>query len=42
MRAIEATGLKPVINCSFSLEDAADAFRHEEGGRHSGKVRLEF
>jgi NADPH:quinone reductase-like Zn-dependent oxidoreductase len=42
VRAIEATGLRPVIDRSFGLAEIADAFRHEEAGAHFGKLCLEF
>ena len=42
VRGIEACGMRPVIDRSFSLEEIADAFRHEEAGRHFGKICLEF
>ena len=42
VRAIEATGIKPVIDRRFALEAIADAFRHEESGSHFGKICLEF
>ena len=42
VRAIDAIGLKPVIDRSFALENIADAFRHEESGAHFGKICLEF
>ncbi|HTY50431.1 MAG TPA: NAD(P)-dependent alcohol dehydrogenase, partial [Steroidobacteraceae bacterium] len=42
VRALEATGIRPVIDCSFPLEQLADAFRHEESGRHVGKIVVEF
>ncbi|MEQ6884717.1 NAD(P)-dependent alcohol dehydrogenase [Salicola sp. Rm-C-2C1-2] len=42
VNAINATGLKPVIDRSFKLDDIADAFRHEETGKHFGKICLEF
>ena len=42
VRAIDAIGLKPVIDRSFALENIADAFRHEEAGAHFGKICLEF
>jgi NADPH:quinone reductase-like Zn-dependent oxidoreductase len=41
-RAIEATGLKPVIDRTFSLEQLADAFRYELSGKHLGKICVEF
>src|SRR5690554_3829657 len=40
IRAIEVSGLKPVIDREFPLEAIADAFRHQEGGRHFGKICL--
>jgi NADPH:quinone reductase-like Zn-dependent oxidoreductase len=42
VRAIEATGLRPVIDRSFAFAEIADAFRHEESGGHFGKICLEF
>jgi NADPH:quinone reductase-like Zn-dependent oxidoreductase len=42
IRAIEAGGLRPVIDRRFSLEDIAEAFRYEESGAHFGKICLEF
>jgi NADPH:quinone reductase-like Zn-dependent oxidoreductase len=42
VRAIDATGLRPVIDRSFALVEIADAFRHEESGAHFGKISLEF
>lgn len=38
IRGIEATGVKPVIDSTFPLEDLAAAFRHQESGRHFGKI----
>lgn len=42
VRAIEATGLKPVIDRSFGLDALAEAFRYEESGAHFGKICVEF
>ncbi len=42
VRALEATGVKPVIDRSFALGEIADAFRHEESGAHFGKIVLEI
>jgi NADPH:quinone reductase-like Zn-dependent oxidoreductase len=42
VRALEATGIRPVIDSSFPLEEIAGAFRHEESGRHFGKICLEW
>jgi NADPH:quinone reductase-like Zn-dependent oxidoreductase len=41
VRGIEAMGLRPVIDRSFRLEEIAEAFRHQESGRHFGKICLE-
>ena len=40
IRAIESNGIKPVIDRSFALDEIADAFRHQEAGRHFGKIGL--
>ncbi len=40
--AIEANGIKPVIDRSFALEALADAFRYQESGRHFGKIVVDF
>lgn len=42
IRAVEATGMRPVIDRSFGLEGLADAFRYQETNRHFGKICLEF
>ena len=36
--ACEVSGLRPVIDRRFDLADLADAFAHEEAGRHVGKI----
>lgn len=38
VRALETTGIKPVIDKTFPLEEIADAFRYEAAGRHFGKI----
>jgi NADPH:quinone reductase-like Zn-dependent oxidoreductase len=38
VRAIEQTGLRPVIDRVFELSELADAFRYQESGRHFGKI----
>ncbi|MBA6117081.1 MULTISPECIES: zinc-dependent alcohol dehydrogenase family protein [Pseudomonas] len=40
IRAIDANGIKPVIDRTFALEEIADAFRHQAAGKHFGKVCL--
>ncbi len=42
VRALEATGIRPVIDRSFPLEAIAEAFRYEESGKHFGKICLEW
>lgn len=41
-RALDATGIRPVIDRSFRLAEIADAFRLQEGASHFGKICLEF
>lgn len=40
--AIEANGLRPVIDRSFPLADLANTFRHQESGQHFGKICVEI
>jgi len=40
--AIEASGIRPVIDSRFPLDRLADAFRHQESGRHFGKIAIEI
>ncbi len=42
VRAIDAIGLRPVIDRRFALADIGAAFRHQESGAHLGKICLEF
>ena len=42
VRAIEASGMKPIVDKIFPLEGLADAFRYQETGQHFGKICLEF
>jgi NADPH:quinone reductase-like Zn-dependent oxidoreductase len=42
VRAIDANGMKPVIDSSFPLEDIVAAFRHQESNCHLGKICLAF
>jgi NADPH:quinone reductase-like Zn-dependent oxidoreductase len=37
-RALEVTGIKPVIDSTFELARLGDAFRHEAAGAHFGKI----
>jgi NADPH:quinone reductase-like Zn-dependent oxidoreductase len=40
IRAIDANGIKPVIDRTFPLDEIAAAFRHQAAGKHFGKVCL--
>jgi len=42
IKAIETANLKPVIDREFALADIADAFRHQESGKHFGKICLSY
>jgi NADPH:quinone reductase-like Zn-dependent oxidoreductase len=42
VRALEATGLRPVIDRTFPLSRLGDAFRHEESGAHLGKICVDY
>jgi NADPH:quinone reductase-like Zn-dependent oxidoreductase len=42
VRAIDANGIKPVIDSTYPLEGIADAFRHQESGGHFGKICLSY
>jgi NADPH:quinone reductase-like Zn-dependent oxidoreductase len=36
--ALEATGIRPVIDSTYALQELADAFRHQGAGAHFGKI----
>ncbi len=38
VRGIEATGMRPVIDSTYPIEQLADAYRHQEAQRHFGKI----
>jgi len=42
VRALEATGVVPVVDRVFALDRIADAFRLQEAGGHFGKICLSF
>ena len=42
IRAIEANGLRPVIDRHFPLDALADAFRYQESGQHFGKIVVDI
>ncbi|MBV8524114.1 MAG: zinc-binding dehydrogenase [Acetobacteraceae bacterium] len=39
-RALAVNGLKPVIDSTFPLAEAAAAFRHMQAGAHFGKIAI--
>ncbi len=42
IRAMETTGIRPVIDRVFPLRELAQAFRHEASGQHFGKICVEM
>jgi NADPH:quinone reductase-like Zn-dependent oxidoreductase len=40
VRALDATGLKPVIDRTFPMESLVEAFRYEETRNHFGKIGI--
>ena len=42
VRAINTTGIEPVIDSSFGLEALAEAFMLQESQKHFGKICLGF
>ncbi len=42
VRALNATGIRPVIDKAFALQHIADAFRWQQSGRHLGKIVLDY
>lgn len=42
VRGLDATGIKPVIDSTFALDEIADAFRHQESQKHFGKICLRY
>ena len=42
VRALEASTLRPVIDRHFALDDLVAAFRHQESGKHFGKIVLDI
>jgi NADPH:quinone reductase-like Zn-dependent oxidoreductase len=37
-KAIESNAMTPLIDCTFGIDDSADAYAHLASGRHFGKV----
>lgn len=42
IRAIDANGMRPIIDRCFPLENIAEAFRYQESNQHFGKICLEM
>ncbi len=42
IRAIEANGIRPVIDRAFPLEALGDAFRHQQAGQRFGKICIDI
>ncbi|MDR7036599.1 NADPH:quinone reductase-like Zn-dependent oxidoreductase [Methylobacterium sp. BE186] len=42
IRAIDANGLRPVVDSRYPLDRLVDAFRHQESNRHFGKICIEI
>ncbi|MET0375268.1 MAG: NAD(P)-dependent alcohol dehydrogenase [Rhizorhabdus sp.] len=42
VRALDAGGIRPIVDRRFALEDLADAFRFEMGAGHFGKIGIEW
>lgn len=42
VRALDANGVRPVIDRTFALAELADAFRHQESGNHFGKIAVRW
>ena len=40
--ALEQSGVRPVLDSSFLLDQLADAFRYQASGVHFGKVAVEW
>lgn len=40
--AIDANGIKPVIDSHFPLDDLADAFKHQASQKHFGKIVVDI
>jgi NADPH:quinone reductase-like Zn-dependent oxidoreductase len=42
VRAVEANNIRPIIDSHFPLAGLADAFHHQESGRHFGKIAIDI
>jgi len=42
VKAIDANGMRPIVDKVFPLENIVDAFRYQETNKHFGKICLEM
>jgi len=42
VRAVKANNIRPIIDSQFALADLANAFRHQESGKHFGKIAIDI
>ncbi|WP_437203011.1 zinc-dependent alcohol dehydrogenase family protein [Planctomicrobium sp. SH664] len=42
IRALDSTGIRPVIDRHFPLEEIVEAFRHQQSNQHFGKIVLDI
>jgi NADPH:quinone reductase-like Zn-dependent oxidoreductase len=42
IRAINQNGIRPVIDSHFPLAELGGAFRHQESGKHFGKICVDI
>ena len=42
VKAIDANGMRPIVDKVFPLENIVDAFRYQESNKHFGKICLEM
>lgn len=42
VRALDANGLRPILDRQFALEEIVAAFRYQESNQHFGKITLNF
>lgn len=42
VRGMERLNIRPIIDATFPMEDMAEAFRHQQAGKHFGKICLDL
>jgi NADPH:quinone reductase-like Zn-dependent oxidoreductase len=42
VKAIDANGIRPMVDKVFPLESIVDAFKYQESNQHFGKICLEM